>query len=884
MSDEPAPTPFRPARADWRQGAHDPSAVSGRGALRATVLIALLAAAGGLVGLYFWIAPPNPARLVTVPVFEYTDPAWPANACAEFDSALLRASFPGGTENAFNFQEHERLAALLESLKATSDRPVVLHLSALAVVRGNEVYLLPGHAKPDDPTTWLKLTDALTAFAAGAAKYKLLLLDLAHPVADPYRGPLADDVAGRVHDLFTKNPPSYFVLCPCGPGEFSLPLGDKQASAFAYYIAQGMAGPADRYNARRETDGRVSVRELAAFVTARVSRWAEQNRGVRQTPVLYPASGNLADFPLTFEPHAAPEAADPPAAYSPWLLDQWKRRDDRRAAGAFRLAPAPFEQLQETLLRAERAWEEGLGDRTESRYAVRLAPLQAQLDAARLGTPLPLRSLVAARAGRPAPPAELAKALEKFLAVRAAVPPAKPEELQMARAAFVEPAKANKLDAAGLVWDRIAGELEPAQAKLRDLAALLREVQPFPSEEELLLRRLAAWESRSINWPTAAVAAILRTEDTAGRALGLLPDGFPWVRNRLAAADKARRDGEAKLLGDGGAEQPAATSPAEVQQAVDRLAQAETAFTEVLRQLEAVRDARRTAADAAVVLTGTTPAVIAGDVPEQLWRDAATHARTLADLLTRPADRPAPSPAELKDPAGTLHALLRSLEGRYSPAEMKKALTAAAGGGPAEYRSLRALLRSPLLKAPERKAVWEAARPLSHKLREETLRSDEADDEAPRLTPAPLPAAADDAEPGRAARRARVSVDLLRLLGVEGADRLAADRLSAGATATDWSELAAELRTAWVSRRPVQYQAQVAKRQWAAAGRLSRGPALEGVSLGGEPGAPPAVRLWQDEESACRSWLREHYRDYGRLRSGVSGATDFYEEAAADCR
>src|SRR5436305_10690461 len=98
MSDQPAPTPFRPARADWRQGARDPSAVSGRGALRATVLIALLAAAGGLVGLYFWIAPPTPARLVTVPVSEYTDPAWPPNPWAEFDSELLRASFPGGTE------------------------------------------------------------------------------------------------------------------------------------------------------------------------------------------------------------------------------------------------------------------------------------------------------------------------------------------------------------------------------------------------------------------------------------------------------------------------------------------------------------------------------------------------------------------------------------------------------------------------------------------------------------------------------------------------------------------------------------------------------------------------------------------------------------------
>src|SRR6478672_3002772 len=102
---DPTPSPHRPGRTDWRQSGGP--AGGNRGAMRAAVFITLLAVAGAIAGLWFWVVPPTPPRLLTVPVSEYTDPAWPVNPWAERDSELLRAAFPDNTK-AFNFQERER--------------------------------------------------------------------------------------------------------------------------------------------------------------------------------------------------------------------------------------------------------------------------------------------------------------------------------------------------------------------------------------------------------------------------------------------------------------------------------------------------------------------------------------------------------------------------------------------------------------------------------------------------------------------------------------------------------------------------------------------------------------------------------------------------------
>jgi hypothetical protein len=863
MSEQPVPP--RPPRAKWQLDNRAAAGDSGRGPARAAVLIALLAAVGGLAGLWFWIARATPPRLVTVPVSEYTDPSWPANPWAEQDSDLLcgLAAFPDHRKG-FNFQERDRLIGLLESLRGDVKTPLVLHLSALACSRGDVVYLLPGQARPDNPATWLSLTEALDAFDKCSARHKLLLLDVARPVADPVRGPLVDDVSDRVHATLSKPGRGFLVLASCGPGEFSLPMDDVGASAFAYYIAQGLTGAAARYNPAGTAEGRVTARGLAAFVAARVTRWATKARGARQIPILY---GDAADFALTFEPHEAPAVAATARSYPDVLLAGWTRRDERRAAGMHLWAPADFAALEMTLLRSERAWAAGLTPKPDA-----IPPAGAWPD----DRP-PLRSLVAATAGK-TPPAELVKALDAYVGHKFAVPPSKPEDVQKAQDEFLAKGQPLRDVAARLIWDRLLSDLdqtERSEVKLRGLAELLDKVQPPPSEEGLLIKRLAGWKPSAINWPAAAVRAMVEAEDTAARTFALLPAAFPGVRDQLEEADKAKRAGEDELFRAG--------SAAAARAAAERLGQAKRGFTAVRNDLETMQSARRAAADAAVILADTSQGVVAGEVDEIPWRNTADAATAVADHLTRAGQA---LPATFDDDVAAVRASLRALEKPSTKADVQARIAAAKGGaaGVPEYRSLRALLRGPLPAAPLRKEVTAEAARLSRRLYDAVAALDEAGDEVGQTPPRKPPPTGMPvvAESDRAARRARVSLGLLRLIGLTGIERLDAARRFAGG-GTDWAAASAELHDAWAKQLPAQFADRVTKEDWPAADRLSRG-----LPLAGEPAPriepPPAVRLRRQEEKSCREWLESHYREYGRLRAAVAGAADLYENAAADCR
>jgi hypothetical protein len=643
-------------------------------------------------------------------------------------------------------------------------------------------------------------------------------------------------------------------------------MDDERSSAFAYYLAEGLRGAADGY-APGEHDERVTVRELAAFVTARVARWAERARGARQTPKLYAA--DRADFTLAHHPQTPPDGPPVPAAYPGWLAAGWRRRDGWRADDSARLAPAAAARVEAALLAAERTWEAGLTDRAEGRLARELAGWQSALDAARPDRVVPLlspRSLAAARAGLPVAPPELRQALEALLALRDAVP-LKPEELKAQRAAFVKAAAAQPVAAAGLAWDRLLDVPEPSPAALRETNALFADVAPTPFTETLLVQRLAGWEPRL--WPAAAVRSLLRTEDQAERTLALLPATFPWVAVRLDEADRRRRAGESSLL--------AATTPAASAAAKEAIDQAGDEFREVRRQLLVIRDARRAAEDAAAVLAGTAAGVIErGDTDFQDWEAAARAAAALAERLARTPDGRAVPLAEWEGPTAELARILDRLDGPYATAAVQKRVAAAAAGGPAEYRALRTLLPGPRLSARDRESVWVAARQLGRRLHDDALALDRADDDAGRQTPLPKPTAADDIESNRTVRRTRVSAGLLVCHG------LLASRDAVREGAAD--DLAAGLRDAWVTQLPRRVREQTDRGAWAAADRLGRAPAPQYTPPpAGRPDHEPAARLRRQESDAGRAWLADHYRALGELREAVPGAADFYAAAAADC-
>ena len=193
-----------PARRDWRAGAAVP--VQGAASKSSSVFVAGLTAVallGALVGFLYWLLAGGEAsvRYINIPLCEFVNPVWPPVPFAEADADRLVKHFAGG-EKAFNDQEEERFRRKLESLKSLGDRPLVLHIAGLAVARDNQVYLLSSKAGPGVPdNNWHSLDDVFKAVAACPSKNKLLILDIAQPLADPARGVLADNASAQVTNM-----------------------------------------------------------------------------------------------------------------------------------------------------------------------------------------------------------------------------------------------------------------------------------------------------------------------------------------------------------------------------------------------------------------------------------------------------------------------------------------------------------------------------------------------------------------------------------------------------------------------------------------------------------------------------------------------------------
>jgi hypothetical protein len=884
MSDGP-----RPGSAGWHTGEPARPADSGRGVRRFVALAAVLAAAGAVVGALFWIQPSDPPVLLTIPVSEYKDSAWPPNPWAEEDSDALQDAFPdlAGREKAYGYQELSLLQSKLQALRnVKAGQPVILHLSALGAVHGGVVYVVPGDAKPGDPSTWLKLDVVLDTLAACPAKHRLLLLDLAHPIADLVQGPLADTVADRLDEHLRvradRDELPYFVLTSCSKGEFSLPMDEEQQSAFAFYLGDGLRGAAEGFGPKGKPDGRVRVTELAAFVTRRVGSWARDCRGVRQTPKLY---GDFDDFDLTDRKLAPPE---PKAArtYPDWLLAGWKQRDDWVAKGAYRPAPVAVNSLQVALPRAERDWQavgrpERVG-RIDANLRSAMEKAGTIREQAKEEPPPPLRTVTA----WPLPSTTLAEwsgLLESFLRAQAtaATNPKDAEKAKDERKAFLSKVMTTpeaRKSAAALIWRVLVDDSAPLAETVVALSGLLDEVQPTATAEAQAARRLAAWQRPGgTPWPPAAARQMLHADDAAGRALAGAPTAFPAAKELFAAAAKQRDEGETLLF-------DVSTRTREEQgRAAEILKQAETAFVAAAGQMAVVQAARRAVEDAAIVLPATAGRVTEEGkaIDERAWLAAAKAAVELNDRLEHPpAGKDLPL-AEWESATGRLTAALQALQARYQPMAVKRRVDDLAPGRAPEYQALNDLLRGPMLPAAERKRVWETARAIADRIHKQTREADAADNDAlrpPGTNRSPDPPLKD--EPDRRERRARVSVELLRVAGLDKVDELDAARRAALADQGKWEALAAALRLAWSDQLPQQAKARRDKQDWPGADRRERFlPPEKAVA-----GRSAAAEVRRADQKVYLEWLEEYYRSLGRLRQAAPNAHSFYEDAAEEVR
>lgn len=876
------------------------------------VLCTMLTLAGATVGLLSWLQTLPRPYFVPLWVADYKSPQLPVRAQVHPDWRSLRAGryFPRLGADAFANQERPLLVTQLQNLRslAGTERAIV-YLSAFARGTGDKgIAVFPADADADDPQTWLPLCDVLRALADCPAQHKLLILDIMSLVSDPTLGVLADDVAARVEEVLDEvSDPPRLVLAACSPGQtadISEVLGH---SLFVYYLKQGLDGWADGYNPRRERDGRVSVRELAAFVRARVDRWARNNRQRRQTPVLF---GDAGDWELIALEHGRPKPSSPPeepASYPAWLHDAWKLRDQWGSDDSWRLDPRTFQRLQALLLRAEQRWRGGDDPQhIQSDLQDQLKYLQNEMEQARRAVPQPesVRSLALVSQRHPPDKALIEELQTLLLQIESQTRDLKADKAEAVQSkittAFLDKIKDRpNLDLTQAVFAAAVADPDPRPQHVHLLWQLLATRSPRPMfVETVFLRRLAelAEQMQSTGWP----------EEIIHRALSVVADGekaasqaatFPWVRPMLHEAAQDRHDAEARLWARG---------YASLNDADRLLKRAADRYQKILLLTDKVQQAKRLRDEALAFLPAIAPVLDHAPEWEKGWFHVVEAASDLQDALAPPVPEAAASAEQIQQivenvwqKSEALRAILDDLRLPVQPEYLshlrEQAVRAA---GPTLVRQMNAILNTPVLSTDQRAALWKARQEAARRRDAQTLRLDRDDDRLGRVTPEPEsgvgPQQVMAEEYRRALDRGRRSLALLRLGGLQERVRsltLAAltdlERALASKQKVEAAcgKLGEALRSAWSEQVPAQLEQTGDRREqdrlaWVAP------PLVPSASLD-NPAVNPRVQERRRQAVDLWTWLADRYLYEFREAVALEApryVQAFYEEAASDYR
>jgi hypothetical protein len=880
------------------------------------LLACILALLGVIAAWLFFIHPFHAPQLISFALTEYRSDLYPVNAFALHDSAALRAHFEGAID-AHDNQAKQQLEDRLDGfLKKATDSALVVHLSGFARVNNGTLFLLPADARPGDPTSWLAMDEVLRRLRDCKAPHKLLILDIFRSLDDPRRGTLPDDIAGAFRDLFTsRSQGKLLVLCACSPGQLSLVSEELAQSVFGYYLDQGLRGHADGYNAERKLDGRIKVRELAAYVRARVERWAMRNRGLHQTPELL--GDDKDDFDLVSLERGEKklkESDDPLPPYPTEIQAGWKIRDEWLADRSAEYAPRAVARLEALLLRQEQRWR-GHGNLDEIKQAVKanLDDLKSEVQKSRPPQPAELYSLILKNARSPikiSPEARSAvsKALEDV------GPETKAPVLTMKQAEFAKAFEKLKTkpsfeEVAWTVLRVVLGDDAPCteKAQLQLVLDILKDYPGSTSElaELVFLQRLAAFKPDEKGWPKDRIIHLLRLYQEGEKAHTCRPREFPWVRHALDAAVAKRLEGEKLFF--------AADSDnfGKVRELWDDALQKYSVINE---QVAAVRRAQHARDEALRLLPAYLPCLVAQyrlDDQSRLpraWSDALRAARELSDFLASPPGDKAPTGEEMEEVREKLNADASRLEkhlglaGLGEPLRDVKPEKVIEAAGPedeegAVQRTIRALLdadsilATPWPSAAQRGQLWKNRRIFAENLHKKVRLLDEADDDAERPTPAPSDAAEKSASRQQAERafRAQLSVQLLTVAGLakEAADPIRKDMdkaLAAKADAKAWNALAGRLSRAWSEQLPDQLTKITAREdltsdELAAGDRLLRViDPLMGVTI---KKSPTAI-LRGGEARQYWKWLGAYYQKQALALTGQPALQKVLQQAASE--
>ena len=256
------------------------------------------------------------------------------------------------------------------------DEPVVAYVSAVGISTPGGAFLLPADGTPAERASMIPLEEFLDLFKGGAGP-RLLILDALQVDSDRDLGIFGNAFVERLKDAMHKDKYARLaVLCSCESGQASWTSEADGRSAFGYYVAEGLA----------RQGGRGRVGDLVRHVRPRVARWARQNRGAVQTPVLI--GDNRPDFLLPRLTLTEPErGAGPPRAIPDDMMHRWEERDRLEARRPYRHAPRAWRRYQDALLHAEGLAR--VGDEAGAKGAFAIADDLAKVVEARaLGMPV----------------------------------------------------------------------------------------------------------------------------------------------------------------------------------------------------------------------------------------------------------------------------------------------------------------------------------------------------------------------------------------------------------------------------------------------------------------------------------------------------------------
>ena len=840
------------------------------------------------VGTLSWLVGTPKTQFVSCWVTKFRDPAIPPNPAADCDRQALRkgnyfvrsdvASMPIQSK----FLMTQQLDALAENSRSEN---VVLYVATYAVVDGDgNIVLLTSDYNPGQPASGLLLRRVLRSLEKSPSRRKLLVLDISWPNLLPAVTGGAGDVSAVLpKELRTVPDPDRLVLCACSPGQAALTSETMGRSVFGYYFEQALRGDADQYNSRLLENGRVTVREAAQLVVARVDRWAMHNRACRQTPMLL---GDGEDFDLSVcdvRPLVAPTPTKVPK-YPESLLAGWKLREQWMADGTSRLAPRIFRQLEAHLLRLERKWRfERSDEELKTAWDNVCADLKRELAlyASHASGPAPV-SLAAATAGHDVDPkvADATSALMEGL--KAIQPSAKPADRQAAvqkvLAQFDKQTKeAAGIDVAMAVFDAAVAQPQVESGCLNVLAGVLNQRRLCDEWiETRFLNQLAQHASTSPAsvWDSTQASRLLRIVQQSEQAY-CHSDAMPWTAEQLEAAAQGRHDAEFRFW------YPEYVPADAIEQAIN---DAERLTENAAAHQSIFVNAWTTYAESMGTLPWYSLYVNRCPAGMAAWSSAVDATAKLAELLEAQAQA---TPGKQATDARALEAI------RRATSDTRTALQAALAPfhsdsvtrlvrqcddqdtRPNVFREIDAVLATPLLAAEDRASLWRARAQLSGRFQDELAQLDYEDARNRQRTPVlsgydPVAAMRDEA--AIAALRSRVLLDLLRLGGAKFDPGLYADLENEASQLT--CEQASAIAALWQVglRNEIEASTKIGRED-----RLSRVyPPLHPMGLLDNVETNPTLRLITFQRRDLWAWQASRYRY--ETRDGVD--PEFYAKLA----